>query len=602
MDALLVGQHDAKLGCLLALLSRQHVYLEGPPGCGKSALATGLARVAGARGVTLALHRDLRDADLLGPAALARHHGPAGERISLSRAPGPLDHAELLVLDDLGRAPTEALLPLLRALSERRLAGRRLGLECALATAAPAAASESSEPLEPATLDRFAVQLRLRGLLTSGARAPARVVLEGFPTAGLRGVAPSGAPAGGAAIDTEARHALQARAAAMVLPADVRAALVALAGRLAALHAPDGRASLSDRSLAAAAPGLLRAHALLRGAERVERADLAALRFMLGRRVPESLLPLAEELVEDVARGRASPDAPANPASARAAQNGPRADAAAGPPAASEASLRALPSAPPAGALRLADVSALLRALEGRIEPGRVDPGPDPGGSPRRQARLSRLDELEDADVVEGLLFVEGSLPGAPRVLQRQRRRASGALAVLRDVSASMEGALGLAASQVVAGLVRLGARRRMRIGYLEFHHDAEPFEAGGAFFHRRYGRLLALAARQRAEGRTSYEAPLRAALASFGSARGGSRHVVLLTDGRPIVGDPSVARERALARRLGVRVHTVFMGSSEPPAVLERLARETGGRAFALEPRALPGAFGLRLRQERAP
>ena len=30
---------DAKTGIWLALIAREHAYLEGPPGCGKSALA-----------------------------------------------------------------------------------------------------------------------------------------------------------------------------------------------------------------------------------------------------------------------------------------------------------------------------------------------------------------------------------------------------------------------------------------------------------------------------------------------------------------------------------------------------------------------------------
>jgi Mg-chelatase subunit ChlD len=73
--------------------------------------------------------------------------------------------------------------------------------------------------------------------------------------------------------------------------------------------------------------------------------------------------------------------------------------------------------------------------------------------------------------------------------------------------------------------------------------------------------------------------------LSAFGPLRGGGRHAVLLTDGVPVVGDPGVARERALARRLGIRVHTVYMGTGEPPEVLERIARETGGRSFVLDP-----------------
>jgi Ca-activated chloride channel family protein len=139
----------------------------------------------------------------------------------------------------------------------------------------------------------------------------------------------------------------------------------------------------------------------------------------------------------------------------------------------------------------------------------------------------------------------------------------------------------------VVAGLVRACARRRMRVGYVEFHHEAEPLLVAGALFHRRYQTLLRLAAQPRAEGRTSYEAPLRVALDAFRARPARGRHVLLLTDGVPVVGDPEVRRERRAARALGVRVHTVFVGRGAPPPVLAALADETGGEHFVLRPRA---------------
>jgi hypothetical protein len=68
-----------------------------------------------------------------------------------------------------------------------------------------------------------------------------------------------------------------------------------------------------------------------------------------------------------------------------------------------------------------------------------------------------------------------------------------------------------------------------------------------------------------------------------------------MLTDGVPVVGDPTIAAERALARRLGVRIHTVFLGVGDCPAVLDLISRETGGLRFA----ARPGADGrLRVRE----
>jgi len=210
---------------------------------------------------------------------------------------------------------------------------------------------------------------------------------------------------------------------------------------------------------------------------------------------------------------------------------------------------------------------------------------------------MRRLDEILDADPVDALLLVEGRQPGGARVFRRERRNAGGALAVLRDVSASMEGRLARWSGQVVAGLVRVGARRRMRLGYIEFNHEAERFASGGAFFHRRYRRVLSLAQRRRAEGRTNYEAPLRAALGELRASSGRERHIVLLSDGVPVLGDPAVRSERALARRLRVKVHTVFLGSGECPAVLDEISRETDGLRFE----ARPGPGGrLTLRERR--
>ncbi len=243
------------------------------------------------------------------------------------------------------------------------------------------------------------------------------------------------------------------------------------------------------------------------------------------------------------------------------------------------------PGPAPKAPLAPAEVGALLVALSGRIERGRAETREHPGGSPRGYRRLRRLDELLDADPLEATLFADGSLPEGPRVFRRERREAGGSLAVLRDVSASMEGRLSRWAGQVVAGIVRLGARRHLRLGYVEFNHEATRFAAEGRFFHRRYPHLLALAARSRAEGRTNYEAALRVALEEFQRRPGRNRHVVLLTDGIPVLGDPEVARERALAVDLCVRIHTVFLGLGDCPPVLDAVSDETGGLCFRGHP-----------------
>ena len=59
-------------------------------------------------------------------------------------------------------------------------------------------------------------------------------------------------------------------------------------------------------------------------------------------------------------------------------------------------------------------------------------------------------------------------------------------------------------------------------------------------------------------------------------------QHVLFLTDGQPTAGDRSVAREMQLAEELGVAVHTIFIGNSHCPAVLDKLSERTGGSRLA--------------------
>ena len=168
---------------------------------------------------------------------------------------------------------------------------------------------------------------------------------------------------------------------------------------------------------------------------------------------------------------------------------------------------------------------------------------------------------------------------------------------LLRDVSASMAGSLAEWASRVVTGVVRMAARRRMRVGYVEFHHKAIAHEIAGRLLHRSYGRLGELARTTRTLGQTNYEAPLRLALEGLRGGCGRNRHIVMLTDGLPILGDPAVRAERALARRLGVSLHTVFLGGGECPMVLDQISHETGGLRF----RAVPDECGRLEVRERS-
>jgi MoxR-like ATPase len=585
LDRRVAGHADAKHGLVLALVAGEHAYLEGPPGCAKTRLAEALAELTGARTAAIRFHRDTSAADLLGAPLLEREGGYGRERVRQRRLPGALASAQLLVLDDLSRAPGEALAPLWRLLAERRLEGRATPLETAVATALPAGQALHADPLTACDLDCFAVQLRVSGLLAGRRWDDAARLLE----AGEGEAEP-------AVLDDAARGALREAARRLPIAPELRAAYLRLVAALVERAGPHA-APLGDRSFGRAALAVLRANALVRGSSQVEPRDLVALRAMLGRRLPAAVVEQFDDLLAAALA--------AAPAPAARAQRGERSgEGGAGAVAANDATgeLEPLPGAAPSPAaapLATARVAPLVRSLEGELERAAVEAGEEPGGQPRELRRMRNLEEIFDADPVEAALWLEGALPDGPRAWKRERRVRGGRLAVLRDVSASMEGRLALWAGQIVAGIVQSGARHQMRIGYLEFNHRAERHGAGSTFFHRRYRMLLALAARRRAEGRTSFEAPLRLALEELRGGPRRQRHVVLLTDGVPVEGDPEVRHERALARRLGVRVHTVFLGLGECPPVLDRISSETGGLRFA----ARPGAGGeLALRERGAP
>ncbi len=580
VDAVIEGQQRAKTGILLAILAREHAYLEGPPGSGKTLLAESIAALCGARYRVIRFHRDTREQELLGDALLYRAslEEGGGEQLSRRLVGGPFRDAEIVVLDDMSRAPGEALAPLLRILASREANGAALPLETAITTALPPGLELYADPLEPTQLDRFAVQVRIPGLLYAGDWTRARRV---FDAATLEG-----API----IDSAERQRLQSASAAVEVPERIRGLWLELLGHIQEIAEGTGSA-ITDRSLSQSGLSLLRAHACLRGADTADERDLEVVRYMLARRAPELRDADIAALLEFVVRPKeqekteeSEGGAPRRTETADGEDDAPEAKASQAAGEGEDSDQRTGPKALRRPAAR-ADVSVLLRALEGRFDRGGVDAEPDPGGVPRRIERLQRFDGFLDADPVETLLLAEGRLAEMPRALRRERYNRGGAVAVLRDVSASMDGDFAQWSGEVVAGIVRAGARRRMRVGYLEFNHEAKPFEVDGAFLHRRYGPLLATAQHARALGRTNYEAALRTALAEFEGQGGRNRHIVMLTDGVPVLGDPVVERERAEAKRLGVKIHTVFIGKGEAPRILDRLSLETHGVRFAAKP-----------------
>ncbi|HEY8123651.1 MAG TPA: MoxR family ATPase [Myxococcota bacterium] len=298
LDAFVVGHGEAKRALLLALLCREHIYLEGPPGAAKTRMAEVAARAGGLRFFFYQLHRDTRLAELVGDVVLEREPlAGGGERIAQRTLPGGIATAELCVLDDISRAPGEALNVLLRLLQERKLGDAPIPLLTAIATSNPQRDEYYNEPLDPANLDRFALQLRVPGLLGALDEAPARELLERAAAGALADDARARAVCDRAALD-----AAYAALAGVAVPQAVRDALLEVLRILRAEYGCDETNSLlTDRSFLVKSIKLLRGHAWLAGRAAVASADLAVLRWMTTFRVPEEAHEKMDEIVARVA-------------------------------------------------------------------------------------------------------------------------------------------------------------------------------------------------------------------------------------------------------------------------------------------------------------
>ena len=299
LDRHVVGHAEAKDALLLALVCREHIYLEGPPGSAKTRMAEVAARGSSLGFFFYQMHRDTRLSELVGDVVLERRAlpGAEGERIRQTIEPGGILTAEICVLDDISRAPGEALNVLLRILNERKFGEKPIPLFTAIATSNPLRDEYYNEPLDPANLDRFAIQLRVSGLIQSGDRTLARALVDQFADGRVVEQPEPEAVLGRA--DLDALHAAQAR---VLVPEAEKDRLIEFLRRLVVDYDCDETNSLlTDRSFLVKAVKLLRGRALLAGRERVEPEDLEVLKLMTTFRVPEEVHEKVPELLEEIA-------------------------------------------------------------------------------------------------------------------------------------------------------------------------------------------------------------------------------------------------------------------------------------------------------------
>ncbi len=158
LQRVVLGQHAVLRESLLALLARGHVLLEGPPGTAKTLLVRSLNRALGLEFRRIQFTPDLMPSDITGVSILG------GSGTTFTFRPGPL-FADLVLADEINRAPAKTQAALLEAMEERSATVD--------GTSHPMSASftvfatqnpiefEGTYPLPEAELDRFLIKSKL---------------------------------------------------------------------------------------------------------------------------------------------------------------------------------------------------------------------------------------------------------------------------------------------------------------------------------------------------------------------------------------------------------------------------------------------------------
>jgi MoxR-like ATPase len=151
LQRVVLGQEAATRDVLVCLLARGHVLLEGVPGTAKTLLVRTLALALEVKFQRIQFTPDLMPADITGVSILTGSH-------EFTFRPGPL-FADLVLADEINRAPAKTQAALLEAMQERTVTVDGVGHPLSAAFTVFATQNpiefEGTYPLPEAELDRF---------------------------------------------------------------------------------------------------------------------------------------------------------------------------------------------------------------------------------------------------------------------------------------------------------------------------------------------------------------------------------------------------------------------------------------------------------------
>jgi MoxR-like ATPase len=158
VERVLVGQEEIIDQTLIAILAGGHVLIEGAPGLGKTLLVRALGRVLGCVFKRIQFTPDLMPSDVTGGNVFNQR------KDEFEFFPGPV-FTQLLLADEINRAPAKTQSALLEAMQERSVTSdgitRRLPHPFFVIATQNPVESQGTYPLPEAQLDRFLFKLNI---------------------------------------------------------------------------------------------------------------------------------------------------------------------------------------------------------------------------------------------------------------------------------------------------------------------------------------------------------------------------------------------------------------------------------------------------------
>ena len=301
MDNLVIGHEDVKMSLLLGIISREHVYIEGPPGTAKTMLSEIISGAAQLQFFFYQLHRDTRLSELIGDLVISKENTDEGEIIKQKIVKGGILTAEICLLDDISRAPGESLNVLLRILNERKFFKESIPLLTAIATSNPTADEYYNEPLDPANLDRFILQINAKGLSYGRKWDQASEVIKLYTKNPDRHEIPK-------RVTRKLLDTYYKKLNSVKIPKEIQDLLKNFVITLIEKYGLNETNSLiSDRTFFVKSLKIIRSYALLHDRKSCIPEDLKALRYMTAFRLPEEVYAKIDEIIEEVIGQKKNP-------------------------------------------------------------------------------------------------------------------------------------------------------------------------------------------------------------------------------------------------------------------------------------------------------